>query len=69
MDPRDIQNKITQRPPSKRQLLKTAARFSDPLGLFSPVSKKSGVVSCIGKIFCPMALELVGTHGKLHYLF
>ena len=35
VDPRDIQDKITQRTPTKRQLLQTTARFYDPLGLFS----------------------------------
>ena len=38
VDPRDILDKTTQRPATKRQLLKTTARFYDPLGLFSPVS-------------------------------
>jgi hypothetical protein len=38
VDPRDILNKTTQGPATKRQLLQIVARFYDPLGLFSPVS-------------------------------
>jgi len=38
VDPRDILNKTTQGPATKRQLLQTTAWFYDPLGLFSPVS-------------------------------
>jgi len=38
VDPRDIQDKTTQGPATKRQLLQTTAWFYDPLGLFSPVS-------------------------------
>jgi hypothetical protein len=36
--PRDILDKTTRGPATKRQLLQTTARFYDPLGLFSPVS-------------------------------
>jgi hypothetical protein len=38
VDPREILEKTTQGPATKRQLLQTVARFYDPLGLFSPVS-------------------------------
>jgi len=38
VDPKEILDKTTQGPATKRQLLQTVARFYDPLGLFSPVS-------------------------------
>jgi hypothetical protein len=38
VDPRDILDKTTQGPATKRQLLQTIARFYNPLGLLSPVS-------------------------------
>jgi hypothetical protein len=38
VDSRDILDNTTTKPVTKRQLLKTTARFYDPLGLFSPVS-------------------------------
>jgi hypothetical protein len=41
---RDILDKTTEGPATKRQLLQTTARLYDPLGLFSPVS-------VVGKIF------------------
>jgi len=36
VDPRDILDKTTEVPATKRQLLQTTARFYDPLGIFSP---------------------------------
>jgi hypothetical protein len=44
VDSRDILDKKTKGPATKRRLLQTTARFYNPLGLFSPVS-------VIGKIF------------------
>ena len=38
VDSRDILDKTTKGPSTKRQLLQTTAGFCDPLGLFSPVS-------------------------------
>jgi len=34
-DPRDILDKTTEGPATKKQLLQTTARFYDPLGIFS----------------------------------
>jgi hypothetical protein len=69
VDFRDILDKTTE-PVTKRQLLKTTARFYYPLGLFStedtlPGNMMYGV--CSRRRFCPMVLKL-GMNGLLYYL-
>ena len=70
VDPRDIQDKTTQGPATKRQLVQTSARLYDPLGLFSPVSAIAKILFqdtwCRGmqwEEILPHDVELVGTHG------